>query len=77
MVVYPGDYQSFFTFSLKVSERDLQFSRIPKFEMRYDLFGEDCENKIKLHYKISSKKIAEKISKVIKKQLQDESTSIS
>ena len=73
MVVYPGDYQSFFSFSLKVSEKDLQFSKIPKFEMRYDLFAEDCDNKQKIYYKISSKKISEKISKLIKKKMTETS----
>ncbi len=61
MVIYPGDYTNFFVFHFTFSEEELSNSRLPRFEIYYDLFAEDFQGMVGEPVLIQGKKVAEKI----------------
>ena len=65
MVIYPGDYTHFFNFSFAIKRDQFASTRLPRFEIYYDLLGEDVQGKIKESLVIQGKKIAEKIRKAV------------
>lgn len=61
LVVYPGDYTYFFSFSFQITRDDLKKGKLPKFEVTYDLFAEDFKSRSHEHFSIRGKKICEKL----------------
>lgn len=65
MVIYPGDYTNFFSFRFTCNDHDLRTGFLPKFEMYYDLFGEDYHGMTKEAFVVHGKKITEKLRRKI------------
>jgi len=63
LVIYPEDHMHFFTFDLRCRHSDIVASRLPKFELYYDLFAEDVKGITGANFSIVGKKIGEAIKK--------------
>ena len=61
LVIYPNDYNYFYSFSFDISTESLEKGRLSKFIVNYDLFGESFSGRSQEDFPILGRKIAEKI----------------
>ena len=61
LVIYPNDYNYFFSFGFDISKDALKRSRLSKLLINYDLFGQDFLGKTQENFPILGRKIAEKV----------------